>query len=68
MKAIFEYEKVSGAITDSTGIVVYMAGMIPFEDEEKEASQSNDIDGMIKLKNAGFTAEEIIAMKKAGIA
>lgn len=66
MKAIFEYDRNTGMVTDSVGITFCMLGFVPFEDDD--ASKTTDIDGMIKLKNAGFTAEEIIAMKKAGIA
>lgn len=66
MKVIFEYNSGTGEIKDSAGVSIFMIGMTPFTSEDKEA-QSTDIDGMIKLKNAGFTAEEIIEMKKAGI-
>ena len=66
MKVIVEYNAVTGEIKDAAGGAVFLCGMIPFD--EIEQAQVNDIDGMIKLKNAGFTADEIIAMKKAGIA
>ena len=67
MKALFEFNASNGLITDSNGVTAYMLGALPFS-EEAEVNQTSDIDDMIKLKNAGFTTEEIIAMKKAGIA
>lgn len=66
MKAIFEYDSVTGQITDKNGLNTYMLGMVPFENE-KESSE-NSISDIIKLKNAGFTADEIMQMKKLGIA
>ena len=65
MKALFKYNSATGEIEDCNGLSAFMTGMVPFDNEE---NQVTDIDGMIKLKNAGFTADEIIAMKKAGIA
>ena len=66
MKAIFEYDSVTGQITDKNGLNTYMLGMVPFKNE-KESSE-NSISDIIKLKNAGFTADEIMQMKKLGIA
>jgi len=66
MKAIFEYDSVTGQITDKNGLSTYMLGMAPFE-SEKESSE-NSISDIIKLKNAGFTTDEIVQMKKLGIA
>jgi len=60
-----KYDVTTGNITDNNGIpVTTMMGFIPivFEDEK-----STSIDDMIKLKNSGFTAEEVIAIKKANL-
>lgn len=64
MKAIFDYDPVTGMIIDKQNVCVgTYAGAIPF-DEEK---QSSGVDDIIKLKNAGFTAEDIIAIKKVNL-
>ena len=58
-----KYEPSTGNITDANGTLVStMPGFIPIEVE-----QSTGVDDIIKLKNAGFTAEEIIAIKKASL-
>ena len=59
-----KYDPVSGCITDNTGmqVAIYMSA-IPVEITEKSTS----IDDMIKLKNSGFTAEEVIQIKKANL-
>jgi len=60
------YEPSTGNISDSTGFVcaTYSTGLFVELDEE---SKSTSIDDMIKLKNSGFTAEEVIAIKKANL-
>lgn len=59
-----EYNESTGEIKDSTGnFVTTLTGFSGIEIKE-----SNDVDNLIKLKNAGFTAEEIIQIKKAGLA
>ena len=60
-----KYDPVSGMITDSSNtLVTTLCGFGPVDIEE----QSNtSIDDMIKLKNSGFTAEEVIAIKKANL-
>ncbi len=63
-KQYLEYDRVSGAIVDGCGtLVANFTGFVPIEVEESQS----DIVNVIKLKDAGFTADEIIAMKKAGI-
>jgi len=58
------YDLLSGSITDATGMnIATYVGAAPVEVESKGTS----IDDMIKLKNSGFTAEEVIAIKKANL-
>ena len=60
-----EYDPVTGYITDKTGILVStMVGFIPVDVKDESTTS---IDDMIKLKNSGFTAEEVIAIKKANL-
>ena len=64
MKKYLEYDPVSGAITDAkNSFVTTMLGFSPVEIEPSSTS----IDDMIKLKNSGFTAEEVIQIKKANL-
>jgi len=57
------YEQSTGNVTDKNGIHVgcYL-GLVPVESEQQE-SQTSDIDAVIKLKNAGFTCEEILKLR-----
>ena len=58
------YDPITGNVTDGTGCVLYTcAGLTPVKMVQKGTS----IDDMIKLKNSGFTAEEVIAIKKANL-
>lgn len=59
-----EYNESTGNIYDSNKLLVCnMPGFTGIEIKE-----SSDVDNLIKLKNARFTAEEIIQIKKAGLA
>ncbi len=61
-----KYDTATGNITDNSGtLVTSMPGWIPVEIDSKPESTS--IDDMIKLKNSGFTVEEVIAIKKANL-
>ena len=59
MRITLEYDAQSGQITDKNGIMAgcYM-GLQSF-DEDKKISKITDI---LKLKDAGFTVEEITAL------
>ena len=64
MKVTLEYDVVTGTITDKLGIIVgTYCGLTSLDDEQSSTS----VDDMIKLKNSGFTAEEVIAIKKANL-
>jgi len=66
MTQYLEYDPVSGMITDgSSTLVTTLVGYVPVE--IKTEKESTSIDDMIKLKNSGFTAEEVIAIKKANL-
>lgn len=63
-KQYLEYDVATGNIIDGTGLIVFTAtGFKPVALEK----DSTSIDDMIKLKNSGFTAEEVIAIKKANL-
>lgn len=61
------YNPVNGDIYDKNNALVTtsMLGYDPIEIDSKPESTS--IDNMIKLKNAGFTAEEVINITKANL-
>lgn len=58
-----KYDESTGMITDSKGVVV--TTLLGYSGIEVESDTS--IDDMIKLKNSGFTAEEVIQIKKANL-
>jgi hypothetical protein len=71
MKAIFEYDPSTGAITDSTGcVLINFVGAIPFSDigdmSADNKSQSN-LNYLKELKAAGFTIDEILQLKREGV-
>ncbi len=66
MAQYLEYDPSTGNIKDNMGaLVATFPGYAPVE--VKTEAQSTSIDDMIKLKNSGFTAEEVIAIKKANL-
>jgi hypothetical protein len=61
-----KYDPLTGNITDNTGLLVAsLLGFVPVDAGEN--AESTSVDDMIKLKNSGFTAEEVIAIKKANL-
>lgn len=60
------YDPITGNITDSTGMfVATFLGLTHCEVQEpnfEASSSNNEVDSIIKLKSAGFTAEEIIKL------
>lgn len=63
MAKYLKYDESTGIITDGKGTVLTtLHGYSGIDIKE-----SKSVDEMIKLKNAGFTAQEIIEMRKAGL-
>ena len=57
-----EYEEGTGAVYDRTGnLIGTWQDLQPFPDNDKS---NIAIDDVVKLKEAGFTSEEIIELKK----
>ena len=65
MSVYLKYNEASGNITDANDILV--ACFTGFKGVEVDENKNTSIDDMIKLKNSGFTAEEVIAIKKANL-
>ena len=60
------YDEMTGDIHDAKGALV--AVFLGFAGVEiDETTKATSVDDMIKLKNSGFTAEEVIAIKKANL-
>lgn len=60
-----EYDEITGIIKDGGGLTVTTSlGYSGIEIEKETISTTEE---MIKLKNAGFTAQDIIEIKKAGL-
>ena len=66
MKILLDYDPESGNIATPDGAFIYsFAGLGKFEHEEGEILSTNglpDVDSLIRLKDAGFTTEDIIAL------
>ena len=62
-KVIANYDPATGLITDDAGLGVTMIGMAFKDFEEKK----DNTDSIIKLKNAGFDAKDIIEIVKSGL-
>lgn len=62
-----KFDESTGNIYDAAGAIVSCVPVGCYKGIEHKEDQSM-IDGLIKLKNAGFSAQEIIDIKKAGIA
>lgn len=64
MKVTIDYDSTTGAMTDKRGTLVgTWVGLEHFGDAEKK----DIVRDLIKLKEAGFTADEIVAMKEGGL-
>lgn len=62
-KIVLEYETETGFIYDSVNMYVGSnMALKPFE--ESKSSTGVPIDDLVKLKNAGFTTDEIIELKR----
>lgn len=68
MKIQVEYDPATGQMSDPTNgaLLTSWTGLSHLEVKEQEAKESNVAD-LAKLKSAGFTAEEIMQMKREGL-
>ena len=65
MSVYLKYNEGTGNITDANDI--FVTCLVGFKGVVIEGNKGTSIDDMIKLKNSGFTAEEVIAIKKANL-
>lgn len=63
-KVLLNYDIQTGTLTSEKGAIVGTWTGLPVYEKPKENSKVED---MIKLKNSGFTAEEVIEMGKVGL-
>ena len=64
MKVILEYDPATGNIMDKDGLAIHCFPCLNYEEVPEKNTAVADL---IKLKNSGFTAEEVIAIKKADL-
>lgn len=68
MKIQLNYDPGTGQISDDNGMIICSwAGLQAQEVKESNASNSADIDELIKLKNAGFDTDDIVELRKKEI-
>ena len=65
MKVLLEYDEKTGNMSQNGIYIGAWVGLV--EQKEPEDSKSSNIDSMVKLKNSGFTAKEVIEISKAGL-
>jgi len=63
-KVLLNYDVQTGTLTNESGMTVGTWAGLP---THKELKGNSKVEDMIKLKNSGFTAEEVIEMGKAGL-
>lgn len=66
MKIALNYDVNTGQITDDSGIII-ISYMGLQNNEIKESKVSTNVTDLVKLKDAGFTAEEIISLSSREI-
>ena len=62
-QVLLNYDQATGMIYDGSVFLVTKLGLTPFEPVENKLS----IAELIKLKDAGFTADEIVILSKEGV-
>ena len=68
MKVLLDYEPASGQLSNCGVYIATFIGLNEYKESEPPADvESNNIDSMVKLKNSGFTAKEVIEISKAGL-
>lgn len=65
MKVVIEYDPATGNMTDAKG--AYVGCWMQLESFGNELTVSDPVEDIVKLKNSGFTAEDIVALKKGGV-
>lgn len=64
-KVVVEYDESTGQVYDAIGTPIIMwAGLQHFGEAQDSGVSVRDV---IKLKEAGFSAEEIVTMKDGGV-
>lgn len=63
MKILLDYDQATGTMTDANGAIVgTWAGAKGFEMEPTVSVRD-----LVKMKDAGFTAEDIVELKNSGV-
>lgn len=66
MKVIVNYDDVTGQITDESGQIVGAWFDLRYE-PVLETVSATEINDLVKLKEAGFTVEELVNMRDGGL-
>lgn len=68
MKIELNYEPLTGQITNDIGVfIATCAGLNHLEVKSNEKEQGSKTDVILKLKDAGFSADDIMAMSSRGV-
>lgn len=63
-KIVLEYDEETGEVRDANGVHVGFNMVIKGFEPEKPKT---DVSALVSMKDAGFTAEEIMQMKREGL-
>ena len=68
MKVLLDWDPLTGNLMHGTYFIGVCNGLTEHKEPElPQVVESNNIDAMVKLKNSGFTAKEVIEISKAGL-
>ena len=63
MKVIIEYDPVTGQLSDKNGVMI-ATWMGLQADDAAVVGTAVDTEKLVKLKNAGFTADELVELRR----
>lgn len=64
MKIALNYDPQTGMITDDVGTILFT--YVGLENHAVEDNQ-NDVETLVKLKNAGFETEDMVELRRKGL-
>lgn len=68
MKTVtIKYDEITGNVYDTTGAMVCTMPIGLFFPDEVSINSKSPVEEMAKLKGSGFTADEIMQMKREGL-
>lgn len=67
MKITLDYNETTGELSDSGVIITNIGIGFIFSEQAKSKIEESSVHDLVKLKDAGFNAQEIMQMKREGL-